>query len=170
MSDATETVKFNVGGRHFEVSRALIEGHSDTVLGKLVSDTWNDDPDKAVILLIHTVSYISLNDAAQGTTNMTHRKNNASRSYYCMKSVKSVYIVFQKRVSIGVLCIMDSKTNAWWCALAEDIAMQIHCKHPISQASTSDTLSSCTLQSSPASVHWPCRPETAGRRPSRPPR
>jgi predicted metallo-beta-lactamase superfamily hydrolase len=50
MSDATETVKFNVGGRHFKVSRALIEGHSDTVLGKLVSDTWNDEPDKAVFV------------------------------------------------------------------------------------------------------------------------
>ena len=50
MSDATETVKFNVGGRHFEVSRALIDSHLDTVLGKLVSDTWHDDPDKAVFV------------------------------------------------------------------------------------------------------------------------
>ena len=50
MSDATETVKFNVGGRHFEVSRALIVGHSETVLGKLVSDTWNDDPGKTVFI------------------------------------------------------------------------------------------------------------------------
>ncbi len=50
MSDATETIKFNVGGRHFEVSRALLDGHSETVLGKLVSDTWNDDPDKAVFI------------------------------------------------------------------------------------------------------------------------
>jgi hypothetical protein len=49
MSDATETVKFNVGWRHFEVSRA-IDNHLDTVLGKLVSDTWQDDPDKAVFV------------------------------------------------------------------------------------------------------------------------
>ena len=27
------TVKFNVGGKHFEVSRALIDEHSDTMLG-----------------------------------------------------------------------------------------------------------------------------------------
>ncbi len=50
MSDATETVRFNVGGRLFEVSRALIDGHSETVLGKLASDTWNDDPGKAVFI------------------------------------------------------------------------------------------------------------------------
>ena len=50
MSNTTETVKFNVGGRHFEVSRALIDGHSETVLGKLVSDNWNEDPDKTVFV------------------------------------------------------------------------------------------------------------------------
>jgi hypothetical protein len=50
MSNATETVNFNVGGRHFEVSRALIDGHSETVLGKLVSDNWNENPDKAVFI------------------------------------------------------------------------------------------------------------------------
>ena len=45
-----DTVKFNVGGRHFEVSRALIYEHSDTMLGKLVSDTWNEDPEEAVFI------------------------------------------------------------------------------------------------------------------------
>ncbi len=51
MSDATETIKFNVGGRHFEVSRALvINDHSETVLGKLVSETWNDDHGKPVFI------------------------------------------------------------------------------------------------------------------------
>ena len=48
---AEATVKFNVGGKHFEVSRALIDGHAeDTVLVKLVSDTWNEDPSKAVFI------------------------------------------------------------------------------------------------------------------------
>ena len=47
---AEDTVKFNVGGRHFEVSKSLIAGHQDTVLGKLVSDTWNADPGKAVFI------------------------------------------------------------------------------------------------------------------------
>ena len=40
------TVKFNVGGKHFEVARALIDDHSDTLLGKLVSDTWNANQNK----------------------------------------------------------------------------------------------------------------------------
>ena len=45
-----DTVKFNVGGKHFEVSSALINEHSNTVLGKLVSDTWNEDLGKAVFI------------------------------------------------------------------------------------------------------------------------
>mmetsp|Transcript_36927 Transcript_36927/g.62818 ORF Transcript_36927/g.62818 Transcript_36927/m.62818 type:complete len:202 (-) Transcript_36927:65-670(-) len=45
-----DTVRFNVGGRHFEVSRSLVDEHSNTVLGKLVSDTWNGDPAKAVFI------------------------------------------------------------------------------------------------------------------------
>lgn len=46
-----ETVKFNVGGRHFEVSRDLIDQHAaDSMLGKLVSDTWNSDRGKAVFI------------------------------------------------------------------------------------------------------------------------
>ena len=44
-------VKFNVGGKHFEVSRALIdEQNSDTMLGRLVSDTWSNDPSKPVFI------------------------------------------------------------------------------------------------------------------------
>jgi hypothetical protein len=50
MSDATDTVKFNVGGTHFEVSCALINGHSKSMLGKLVSDTLNVDPGKTVFI------------------------------------------------------------------------------------------------------------------------
>ncbi|KAL7548999.1 hypothetical protein ACHAWF_012264, partial [Thalassiosira exigua] len=44
------TVKLNVGGKHFEVSRALIDENSETMLGRLVSDAWNNDPDKPVFI------------------------------------------------------------------------------------------------------------------------
>jgi len=47
---ASKTVKFNVGGKHFEVSRALIDRHSDTMLGKLVSDAWQEDPEETVFI------------------------------------------------------------------------------------------------------------------------
>ena len=50
MPGATKIVKCNVGGRHFEVSRTLVNGNSETVLGKLASDTCNDDPGKAVFI------------------------------------------------------------------------------------------------------------------------
>jgi hypothetical protein len=64
MSNAAETVKFHVGGRHFEVSRALIVSHSKMVLGLLVSDNWNDDQDKAVFIdrdgdiFAHVLNYL----------------------------------------------------------------------------------------------------------------
>ncbi|KAL3789350.1 hypothetical protein HJC23_006504 [Cyclotella cryptica] len=45
-----ETVKFNVGGRHFEVSRALIEQNPDTMLAKMITDTWEKDPDKRLFI------------------------------------------------------------------------------------------------------------------------
>ena len=35
---ANNTLKFNVGGKLFEVSRDLINQHSETVLGNLASD------------------------------------------------------------------------------------------------------------------------------------
>ena len=46
MSDATWTVRFHAGRRHFEVLCALtiIDNYSETVLGNLVaSDAWNND-------------------------------------------------------------------------------------------------------------------------------
>ena len=58
------TVKFNVGGRHFEVSRALVDGHADTVLGRLASATWHADPGAAVFvdrsgaLFEHVLEYL----------------------------------------------------------------------------------------------------------------
>ena len=47
---AEATVKFNVGGKNFEVSRALIDEHADYFLRRLVPDTWNEDPSKVVCI------------------------------------------------------------------------------------------------------------------------
>lgn len=60
-----ETVRLNVGGRRFEVSRAMIDEHSETMLGRLVSDTWNEDPgqeelfiDRDGDLFAHVLNYL----------------------------------------------------------------------------------------------------------------
>ena len=47
---ASNTVKFNVGGRHFEVGRDLVDKYSDSVLATLVSDTWQEDPEETVFI------------------------------------------------------------------------------------------------------------------------
>ena len=60
----TNTIKFNVGGRSFEVSRDLIEKHSETMLGKLVSEAWQADPEEPVFIdrdgdiFAHVLNYL----------------------------------------------------------------------------------------------------------------
>ncbi|KAL7545887.1 hypothetical protein ACHAWF_009243 [Thalassiosira exigua] len=47
----TQTVRFNVGGKHFETARTLIEQYSDTVLARLISERWDgDDPGRDVFI------------------------------------------------------------------------------------------------------------------------
>ncbi|KAL7532015.1 hypothetical protein ACHAWF_003987 [Thalassiosira exigua] len=48
--DSPETVKFNVGGKPFETSRSLIDQHEGTMLARLVSDTWQEDPQKDMFM------------------------------------------------------------------------------------------------------------------------
>lgn len=46
-----KTVKFNVGGTRYEVSRSLIEeSYPDTVLARMISDTWQSDPDATIFI------------------------------------------------------------------------------------------------------------------------
>ena len=40
MSGHAETVTFNVGGKHYEVSRSLIERFPDTILARMTSELW----------------------------------------------------------------------------------------------------------------------------------
>ena len=64
MSATTNTIKFDVGGKHFEVSRDLLEAHSETMLGKLVSETWRKDPKEPVFIdrdgdiFAHVLNYL----------------------------------------------------------------------------------------------------------------
>ena len=46
----TETVKFDVGGTKYRVSRSLIEQYPESVLARMVSDTWQDDPEKELFV------------------------------------------------------------------------------------------------------------------------
>lgn len=49
--NTSKTVKLNVGGKHFEVSRNLIvKDDTDTMLSRLVSDTWLEDPEKEIFI------------------------------------------------------------------------------------------------------------------------
>ena len=50
MTDKPEVVQFDVGGRVFKTSRSLIDQHEDTMLARLVSDTWQEDPNKSVFI------------------------------------------------------------------------------------------------------------------------
>ena len=48
--NSNEIVQFDVGGRLFKTSRSLIDEHEGTMLARLVSDTWQEDPTKPVFI------------------------------------------------------------------------------------------------------------------------
>ena len=45
-----KTIRFNVGGQLYEVSKSLIEQREDTMLARLVSDTWLADPNSTIFI------------------------------------------------------------------------------------------------------------------------
>jgi hypothetical protein len=66
MKAMVETIQFNVGGKHFEVSRALIDGHPDTMLAKMISETWENENnngkplfiDRDGVIFRHVLNYL----------------------------------------------------------------------------------------------------------------
>jgi BTB/POZ domain len=42
MSSKTKTIKLNVGGTHYEVSRSLIESFPNTMLARMIGEMWQD--------------------------------------------------------------------------------------------------------------------------------
>ena len=59
-----DTIKFNVGGRHFEVSRLLVEQNPGTMLARMISDTWDKNSDKPLFIdrdgdsFAHVLNYL----------------------------------------------------------------------------------------------------------------
>lgn len=43
-------VKLNVGGTRYEVARSLIETHPESMLARLISEQWQEDPSKEVFV------------------------------------------------------------------------------------------------------------------------
>jgi hypothetical protein len=50
MATDTATVKFNIGGLRYEVSRSLLERHSESMLAKIASDQWQEDPESEIFI------------------------------------------------------------------------------------------------------------------------
>ena len=50
MAETATTVRLNVGGVHFEVSRSLIAKHDSSMLARLVSDTCQTDPEAIIFI------------------------------------------------------------------------------------------------------------------------
>ena len=45
-----QTVKFNVGGQKFEVSRSLLSMHPNTMLARCADEKWHEDPDSEIFI------------------------------------------------------------------------------------------------------------------------
>ncbi|KAL7551379.1 hypothetical protein ACHAWF_014581 [Thalassiosira exigua] len=50
MTSLPSSIKFNVGGRHFEVSRDLIEQQPESMLRRMVSEAWHPDTEKTIFI------------------------------------------------------------------------------------------------------------------------
>ena len=50
MAKTATTARLNVGGFYFEVSRSLIVQHDSSMLARLVSDTWQADPEALIFI------------------------------------------------------------------------------------------------------------------------
>jgi hypothetical protein len=49
-TDSSTTVKFDVGGRLYKVSRASIEKFPSTMLARMISETWQKDPEATLFI------------------------------------------------------------------------------------------------------------------------
>lgn len=49
-ASSTAVVKINVGGTLYEVSRSLLQQHPDTMLSRMASDTWQEDPARTLFV------------------------------------------------------------------------------------------------------------------------
>ena len=43
-------MKFNIGGLRYEVSRSLLERHSESMMAKIASDQWQEDPESEIFI------------------------------------------------------------------------------------------------------------------------
>jgi len=48
---STEKIKLNVGGKQFEVSRSVVNQYPETMIGRLVSDTWQNTNHEETIFI-----------------------------------------------------------------------------------------------------------------------
>lgn len=49
MASTTQTIKFNVGGTHYEVSKSLLENFKDSMLERSASKVWNEGGNEVFI-------------------------------------------------------------------------------------------------------------------------
>jgi hypothetical protein len=120
-----ETVKFNVGGKHFEVSRNLIEQDPTTTLAKMISKTWEKQPGEPMFIdrdgekfayVLDYLRYGSIDLPPAIPLSMFTRE----LDYYCIPLTKgSVKAVKEK--SFGEV-VKDVKTNH----VALDLAFECH--------------------------------------------
>ena len=48
--ESIKIVRFNVGGIRYEVARSLLELHPDTMLARMVSEQWQENPDAEIFI------------------------------------------------------------------------------------------------------------------------
>ena len=50
MTNSAAVINFNIGGKRYEVSRSLFDSQSDTMLAKIASKQWQEDPESEIFI------------------------------------------------------------------------------------------------------------------------
>jgi uncharacterized membrane protein len=127
MANATETLKFNVGGRHFEVSRALIHGHSKMVLGKLCPKTgtriWTK-PFSLIGAVIYLQTCWNIFAVEGELISFSLKVNIHVCSYPCINTIMLIYYLIYHGIielPITILCsIFDQKLDYYGITTFKD--------------------------------------------------
>ncbi|KAL7545396.1 hypothetical protein ACHAWF_008740 [Thalassiosira exigua] len=144
-----DTIQFDVGGKLFKVSRALIDGHQDTMLGKLVSDAWQEDSTETVFidrngdmfalileylrygrqcLIAKSITYYGIH-SFEGTIN----QESIAQVADCFRHAKSKHDMFFLAVEANYQYAMN-KTNS-----SKYVHVRIHSNHKLYRANTLST-------------------------------
>jgi hypothetical protein len=118
-----DTVQFDVGGRVFKVSRALINAIPDSMLARMISETWEKEPGKPMFIdrdgdkFAHVLDYLRYGSIELPVT-VTQAMFQRELDYYSIPAVDGSVTQVQKKTLVQVKGEVNTNYNLF--KLAEE--------------------------------------------------